>query len=139
MSAHLKQVAEHWGYIAPLLTPPKTEADYDRLVKQLDELLNEMGDEDPHSLASLASQIGDLIAIYDAQHHALPNAPSHEVLRFLMTEHRLSQKDLPEIGAQSVISEILNGKRQLNVRQIRALTQRFKVPADVFFRAQQSD
>ncbi|MNN97350.1 Antitoxin HigA [compost metagenome] len=56
-----------------------------------------------------------------------------EVLRYLMQEHGLSQTDLPEVGAQSVISEILGGKRQLNVRHIRALSERFGVPADVFF------
>ncbi|MFI8480554.1 type II toxin-antitoxin system HigA family antitoxin [Pseudomonas sp. NPDC078700] len=134
MSALLMHATEHWRYIAPLLTPPKTEADYDRLVGTLDELLNLIGDEDQHGLASLASKMGDLIAAYDAKHHAIPDAPGHEVLRFLMTEHKLSQKDLPEIGAQSVISEILNGKRQLNVRQIRALSKRFKLPAEVFFK-----
>lgn len=49
-----------------------------------------------------------------------------------MQEHGLSQGDLPEVGAQSVVSEILAGKRQLNVRQIRALVERFQVPADLF-------
>jgi HTH-type transcriptional regulator/antitoxin HigA len=50
-----------------------------------------------------------------------------------MHEHGLNQGDLPEIGAQSVVSEILSGKRQLNVRHIRALAAHFNVPADVFF------
>ncbi|MNR66199.1 Antitoxin HigA [compost metagenome] len=50
-----------------------------------------------------------------------------------MQEHGLTQSDLPEIGAQSVVSDILNGKRQLNVRHIRALAERFQVPTDVFF------
>ncbi|WP_269766614.1 hypothetical protein [Methylovulum psychrotolerans] len=39
---------------------------------------------------------------------------------------------MPEIGSQGVVSEILRGKRQLNVRQIQALSQRFKVSAQVF-------
>lgn len=56
-----------------------------------------------------------------------------ETLRYLMREHGLTQGDLPEVGTQSVMSEILSGKRQLNVRQIRFLTERFGVPADVFF------
>lgn len=133
MSALLKQAAEHWRFVAPLLTPPKTEADYDTLVEALDELLDEIGGEENHPLSSLASQIGDMIVAYDDEHYPLPDVPGHEVLRFLMTEHQLTQSDLPEIGAQSVVSEILNGKRQLNVRHIRALSERFKVPTDVFF------
>ncbi|EKB9378521.1 transcriptional regulator [Pseudomonas aeruginosa] len=132
MSALLKQATEHWRYVAPLLTPPETEADYDALVEALDELLDEIGGQEHHPLAALASQMGDLIATYDALHYPLPEAPGHEVLRFLMTEHQLTQSDLPEIGAQSVVSEILGGRRQLNVRHIRALTQRFNVPADIF-------
>lgn len=132
MSALLKQATEHWRYVAPLLTPPQTEADYDALVEALDELLDEIGGAEHHSLAALASQMGDLIAAYDAAHYPIPVAPGHEVLRYLMSEHGLNQSDLPEIGAQSVVSEILAGKRQLNVRHIRALSERFKVPADVF-------
>lgn len=133
MSALLKQATEHWRYVAPLLTPPETEADYDALVEALDELLDEIAGESPHPFAALASQMGDLVAAYDAQHYPMPEAPGHEVLRYLMAEHGLSQSDLPEIGAQSVVSDILSGKRQLNVRHIRALAQRFNVSTDVFF------
>jgi HTH-type transcriptional regulator/antitoxin HigA len=49
-----------------------------------------------------------------------------------MEEHGLTQSNLPEIGSQGVVSEILNNKRELNVRQIRALAERFKVSAAVF-------
>ncbi len=55
-----------------------------------------------------------------------------QVLRFLMGQHGLKQADLPEIGAQSVVSAILNGKRQLNLRQVSALSKRFGVSAEVF-------
>ena len=44
-----------------------------------------------------------------------------------MTEHGLSQKDLPEVGAQSMISELLVGKRKHNLHQVKALAQRFQV------------
>ncbi|HBN8790006.1 TPA: transcriptional regulator [Pseudomonas aeruginosa] len=133
MSAILKQATEHWRFLAPLLTPPQTEADYDELVETLDELLDQIGDIDGHPLAGLAARIGDMISAYDADYYQTPPAPGHEVLRFLMQEHGLLQGDLPEVGPQSVVSAILAGKRQLNVRHIRALTARFNVPADVFF------
>jgi len=54
------------------------------------------------------------------------------LLRFFMEEHNLSQSDLAEVGSQGVVSEILNGKRGLNVRQIRALSKRFGVSPSVF-------
>lgn len=50
-----------------------------------------------------------------------------------MEQHQLKQADLPEVGNQSVVSQILSGTRQLNVRQIHSLAKRFKVPAGVFF------
>jgi HTH-type transcriptional regulator/antitoxin HigA len=49
-----------------------------------------------------------------------------------MDEHNLRQSDLPEVGSQGVVSEILSGKRELNVRQIRALAARFGVSPAVF-------
>jgi antitoxin component HigA of HigAB toxin-antitoxin module len=39
-----------------------------------------------------------------------------------------------EVGSQGVVFEIMNGKRELNVRQIKALTKRFDVPPAVFLR-----
>jgi HTH-type transcriptional regulator/antitoxin HigA len=39
---------------------------------------------------------------------------------------------LPEIGSQGVVSEFLSGKRELNLRQVKALAQRFKVSPNVF-------
>lgn len=47
-------------------------------------------------------------------------------------QHGLRQSDLPEIGSQGVVSEILVGKRELNIRQVRALSERFGVSAATF-------
>ena len=52
---------------------------------------------------------------------------------FLMKEHGLKQGDLAEIGSQGVVSDILRGKRELNVRQIKSLSRRFNVSPAVFF------
>jgi HTH-type transcriptional regulator/antitoxin HigA len=49
-----------------------------------------------------------------------------------MEQHALTQSELPEIGAQFVVSAVLSGKRRLNLRQITALSQRFAVPIEVF-------
>ncbi|MBJ5870933.1 transcriptional regulator, partial [Salmonella enterica subsp. enterica serovar Derby] len=37
-----------------------------------------------------------------------------------------------ELGSKSNVSNILNGRRALTVNHIKALTQRFKLPADAF-------
>jgi HTH-type transcriptional regulator / antitoxin HigA len=49
-----------------------------------------------------------------------------------MEEHGLKQADLPEVGSQGVVSEILSGRRELNLRQIQALAGRFGVDPSAF-------
>lgn len=132
MSELIKQACEHWRYVAPLLSKPTNDNDYDSLVEALDELLGLVGDHEDHPLASLVSRVGDMIEAYDELHRPLPKVGGVEVLRYLMQEHGLRQGHLPEVGNQSVISEVLAGKRRLNVRHIRALSDRFCVPADLF-------
>lgn len=57
-----------------------------------------------------------------------------DTLSYIMEMHGLKQTDLgEELGGQSVVSEILNGKRELNIRQIRSLSERFHVSPAVFF------
>lgn len=132
MSVLIKQAAEHWQFVAPLLRKPRTEEDYDRLVQALDELLDLTGDDEAHPLNSLLEIIGDWIEAYDLEHRPIPKASGIDVLRYLMHEHGLTQSDLPGVGAQSVVSEVLSGKRQLNLRQVRWLSERFKVAMEVF-------
>lgn len=132
MTSLVQQAAAHWRFVAPLLNAPETEDDYDALVAALDELLELIGDDEEHPLASLASHMGDLIEAYDDSHRPMLEVSGADMLRHLMLWHGLDQSSLPEVGTQSVISEILSGKRRLNVRQIKALTARFGLPADLF-------
>ncbi|MDF9776412.1 helix-turn-helix domain-containing protein [Pseudomonas baetica] len=132
MSVLIKNAAEHWEFVSPLLRKPKNEDDYDTLVQALDELLEMTGIDESHPLMSLVDIIGDWIEEWDHKHRPMPEATGAEVLGYMMREHGLTQSDLPGVGPQSVVSEILSGKRQLNLRQIRWLAERFNVPVDVF-------
>lgn len=126
-----EELQVHWTNIAPLLTI-RNERDYNAAVKRLNELLDEIGNNDKHPLYSLLDTLGTLVHAYEEEHYPIPDATGAEVLRFLMDEHGLTQSDLPEVGTQGVVSEILNGKRELNIRQVRSLAQRFKVSSAVF-------
>jgi HTH-type transcriptional regulator/antitoxin HigA len=127
----LEVVREHWAAIRPILTI-QDEADYDRAVATLNELLDEVGTDEQHPLYDLLDTLGTLMAAYEAEHISFATSTGGEVLAYLMEEHNLRQSDLPEIGSQGVVSEILSGKRELNVRQIRALAARFGVSPAVF-------
>jgi len=126
-----EELQAHWMNIAPLLTI-RNEREYNAAVKRLNELLDEIGDNEKHPLYSLLDTLGTLIHAYEEARYPIPEATGAEVLRFLMEEHGLTQSDLPEVGSQGVVSEVLNGKRELNVRQVRLLAQKFKVSSAVF-------
>jgi HTH-type transcriptional regulator/antitoxin HigA len=110
----------------------RTEREYDAAVERLNSLVNEVGDNPKDPRYRLIETLSVLIEAYDREHHSLPEASSIEVIRFLMEEHGLTQKDLPELGSQGVVSEILAGRRALNVRQIQALATRFGVDPGAF-------
>jgi HTH-type transcriptional regulator/antitoxin HigA len=126
-----EELEAHWTNIAPLLTV-RNEREYNAAVKRLNELLDEIGDNEKHPLYSLLDTLGTLIHAYEEEHYPIPDVTGAEVLRFLIDEHRLNQSDLPEVGSQGVVSEILSGKRELNVRQIRSLAHKFGVSSAVF-------
>jgi HTH-type transcriptional regulator / antitoxin HigA len=125
------RIQAHWTNIAPLLTI-RNEREYNAAVKRLNELIDEIGTNEKHPLYSLLDTLGTLIHAYEEENYPIPSATGAEVLRYMMDEHGLTQSDLPEIGSQGVVSEILNGKRELNIRQVRALAERFGVSAAVF-------
>ncbi len=126
-----EQIQTHWTNIAHLLTI-RNEREYNAAVKRLNELLDEIGTNEKHPLYSLLDTLATLIHAYEEEHYPIPASTGADVLRFLMEEHGLTQSDLPEVGSQGVVSEILNGKRELNVRQIRALAERFRVSTAIF-------
>lgn len=133
MNARLNTALAHWRYVAPLLTPPVNDAAYVALVQSLDAILDAGGADETHALAGLAAMVGELVADYEAKRYPMPEAMSAvEALAFLMTQHNLRQSDLPEIGNQAKVSEILAGKRAINLRQARALAIRFGVGVEVF-------
>jgi HTH-type transcriptional regulator/antitoxin HigA len=131
MTTMVQEIQHHWPAIRPYLTI-QNEEDYDRLVEQLNELLDEVGDDETHPLYEFLDTLGTVLHAYEEQHFPIPQATGAEVLSYLMEEHDLRQSDLPEIGSQGVVSEILMGKRELNVRQIRELARRFHVSPAVF-------
>ena len=132
MSFQLKNVEKVWPSISELLSVPHNDEELIRLNNILDELIDEIGNNENHKLASLMETIGLLIEKYEEDHFPIAKISGVEILKELMTENNLKQSDLPELGSQGVVSEILNGKRELNVRQIRILAERFSVAPSVF-------
>lgn len=128
----LETAIKHWKYVTPIVACPSNEKEFDALVARLDDLLDIVGENENHPLMSLVDIVSDLISAYEAEHYPIKEAKGIDVLRYLMEAHNLRQDDLSEIGSQGVISEILKGKRKLNVRQIKLLAKRFHVSPETF-------
>jgi len=132
MHHQLKEAIKHWNHVAPIVKLPKNKKELNKLVNQLDELLDIVGNDENHRLIGLVDAISSLISSYEEEYFQIPQVKSIDALQFLMNEHHLSQSDLPEIGSQGVLSEILRGKRLLNLRQIKILSKRFEVDPSTF-------
>jgi HTH-type transcriptional regulator/antitoxin HigA len=77
-----------------------------------------------------------LIERYEEEHYSLPKSSPADVLRFLLSQHGLKQRDIAaDLGGESVVSEVLSGKRKLNATHIELLSKRFHVSPAVFFPA----
>ena len=120
--------------VTPYFGPIRNERDYARMNKLMNTILEAVGDDENHELADLLDVVSTVVAEYESRHHpGLPSAEPREVLKYLMEERGLKQMDLTDdLGAQSIVSEILAGKREINVRQARALAKRFRVSPAVF-------
>ncbi|MCC7161550.1 MAG: helix-turn-helix domain-containing protein [Anaerolineae bacterium] len=131
MSVITKNLESQWAAVAPILSI-RSEREYDAAIKRLNLLVDEIGTNVKHPLCGLLDTLGTLVHAYEESHYPMPDVSGAEMLRYLMDEHSLRQSDLREIGSQGVVSEIIKGRRELNVRQIRALAKRFGVSPAVF-------
>jgi len=75
-----------------------------------------------------------LIEEFEEKHYALKPATPVAILKSLMEDHGLKQKDLLDVfGTESVVSEVLRGKRDFSKEHIRRLSKRFHVSPELFF------
>lgn len=132
MTNRLREIQTHWQIIGPFLTI-RNDTEYDQAVEILNSLIDEVGTDEEHPLYDLLDTLGTLLQAYEETSMPISEISGVDVLRHLMEEHGLRQSDLPEIGSQGVVSEILSGRRSLNRRQIEALSLRFNVSPAVFF------
>lgn len=114
-------------------SPIHSKVQYKRMVQLMNSLVDEVGGNEKHPLADLLEIVGDIIAVYEERHYPIADAEPRGVLRLLMEQNNLQKKDLAaELGSQSVVSEILGGKRDIKARQANALAARFAVSPGAF-------
>lgn len=109
-----------------------TESENDRCTALLENLLRQK--KRTAEEKRLAELLTLLIEEFEGKEYALPAADPIDMLRHLMDSNNLRQVDLLDVfGTASVISEVLNGKRELSKTHIAKLSERFHLSPALFF------
>lgn len=132
---NLQDISAHWVALHEALglgAPISTEAQYRQALAFVEQAFDEVASDPAHPLDGLVALLANRIREYEDRVHPWPDATTPATaLASLMQAHGLKQSDLPELGSQGVVSEVLSGKRQLNARQVSALSKRFGVAAEL--------
>ena len=111
------------------ITSGRQHEEYLAVLDKLASKENPTSDEEKY-----AGVLMTLIEAYEEEHHSIPDAGPVEILRTLIDANDLRQKDLvPIFGSESIVSEVLHRKRELNKTHIAKLSKRFHVSPAVFF------
>ena len=134
MSTNLANLAEMIAHGAPRVIHNDAELEaYSDALFQLTAL------ESPSSFEVEAIELLTLLVErYEQEHYSIPNTDPISMVRFLIEQQGLTQRDLiPQFGTESAVSMFLAGQRKLTIEQVRRLSARFNLPADVFIRKSQ--
>jgi len=128
-------VSPEYGALLKKVAPKviRTERENEAYTEVLYEL-----DRRSKSLTAAEKELADLLTLliedFEEKRYPIPRAKPVDVVRFLMEQHSLLQKDLVDVfGTRSIVSEVLSGKRELNKEHIARLSARFHVSPEVFF------
>lgn len=138
-TVNLDRVAKAWTGFTKIagVSGVHTAEDYERALALVDQIMDRTRNRDEREnpgspLNQVLTYLSPMIEDYEERRYPMPSIGPIDYIKRLMAENGLTQSDLPEIGNQSVVSQTLSGKRDLNVRQIRALSERFGVPTSAF-------
>jgi HTH-type transcriptional regulator / antitoxin HigA len=131
-------ISESLSYTDLLIAfPPRTiksEAELNATQEVIDGLIDK-GDltSDEQDYLSL---LGTLVYEYEEQHYPMPDIHGVELLKVLLVDRGLRQKDLiPVFKTESVVSSILSGQRKLTAGHIQKLAEFFHLSPAAFFTA----
>jgi HTH-type transcriptional regulator/antitoxin HigA len=113
----------------------RNEKEYRAAVREIDALLD-AGPAPGSEAYDRLEFLSVLVAAYEDEHEPpMPEAPPQEVVLFALEQQGKTRADLiPLLGSKSLVSDFLNGKRDLSVNQIRRLVRELRIPADLLLK-----
>jgi antitoxin component HigA of HigAB toxin-antitoxin module len=108
------------------IEPIRNDDDHRAALHRIDALWN-APDDSPE--ADELDALATLVDAYERKRWPTEPGTPLDALKFAMDQHGATQKDLAEIlGSRSRASEILNGKREMSLDQIRRLSKAWGIP-----------
>jgi len=131
----LKTQSSNYINLLPEFPPRPIKSEEDLLaVQQVIDTLLDSGELTPDKRDYL-NLLGLLVYEYEEKYVLIPDLNGVELLKALIDELGLKQKDLvPVFKTESIVSDVLKGKRKLTVEHIEKLADFFEVSPSVFFR-----
>ncbi len=117
------------------LQPITSKSQHHVALKVIEKLITMMNEEknSDSGIETYLKTLSELVSEYETNEYKSSNISGTEMLAYLMELQGLKQTDLAkELGGQPIVSKILRGERELNIRQIKALAKRFNVSAELF-------
>ena len=135
MNNETKQLMKHWQAIHKYVKIPLNDKECEALIKDIDKLMSYRTDSGIMVLEGLINLMSQSIKDYLAQEFESENNKTRipgKVLKYYMGVYNLKQRDLADVGSQGVISELINGNRELTIGHIKKLSKRFNVSPITF-------
>lgn len=116
-----------------VISPIKTEQDYQKALAQVDSLWEILlrSEQPDMPEGDTLDILTTLISVYEDKHYFIEAPDPIEAIKFRMEQEGLQDKDLvPYLGQRSRVSEVLNKKRKLSLSMIRKLSAGLRIPAE---------
>jgi HTH-type transcriptional regulator/antitoxin HigA len=108
----------------------ETEAENERLLAIVEKMMSRDLSPEEERLFNLLVK---LIEDFEARHYPMGEVAPYEMLKFLMEQRDLRQKDIVHLfGSSGIASEVINGKRSISKAQAKKLADFFHVSVELF-------
>jgi HTH-type transcriptional regulator / antitoxin HigA len=111
------------------IAPIKNEKEYQKALKELEKVF----DAEP---GTAEGDIGEVLVLliedYEKKHFPIDAPDPIEAIKYMMVEKGLTNKDIiPYFGSKSLVSAVLNRRRNLSLKMIKALHEGLGLPYEI--------
>jgi len=120
---------------ANFITDIKTNKEYQNALALMDDLIQDYDKQRPliEILSNSIERWENTTDEFSEFNQRIKALDGVDTLKLLMEQHKLGIANVPEIGSNTLVSKVLNGKRNLTRNHIEALSKRFGVSPALFF------